>query len=649
MDVQEELEALRRTREQKVREIAEKRRHVEELRRRKAQKDAERNVSTEGMTAIQAQMAIANMKEKALEEEMGRSVDSLIAEILATPADAAARKVSVAQPLEELRRHASEAAARPCAGDRALGFQQELGVVANSFAPQCARIKYERASQTEMTCGEAQKEREEDVEFTSGNILMRMAEGTSDKAKTDVSVKGVASVWKSAGKQKAKLQEEFAAKQLTPEEREKLELSTDFQAFFEKTTLMVERTLGKQTCDLIADLAEDVPPEGDCEREPLRFLDEYAELKWTSRRCATDVRCSPHQRELFLAAYGARANPALSDAEGCLLVWNLAMRGRPELAFTCSSAVLTAQFHRYEPAIFFGGTQAGGVVLWDARAKREPVLRSPASGSRHTHPVQAMQQVGSRNASNLITASSDGRLCRWSTAMLSAPQESIDLKYESSKSRRELAVMSLSFTDGDTNTLYVGAEDGAVCQVHIHGQKSGITEMFEGHEGPVTGVHMHPTTDTQFSLTQSDAMKSLALSASFDWSVKLWDVKQHRHPILSFDCYEDYVCDAKWHPLHPATFAAVDCEGHVDLWNLCESVEAPAMRTENPGQRRLAMSHCDWSGDGRLLVTGDSEGAVSVFAADRSLTEPRGQDIVSFQEKVRQMRPVVPRRQAERH
>lgn len=61
------------------------------------------------------------------------------------------------------------------------------------------------------------------------------------------------------------------------------------------------------------------------------------------------------------------------------------------------------------------------------------------------------------------------------------------------------------------------------------------------------------------------------------------------------------------------------------------------------------MSHCDWSGDGRLLVTGDSEGAVSVFAADRSLTEPRGQDIVSFQEKVRQMRPVVPRRQAERH
>lgn len=67
-----------------------------------------------------------------------------------------------------------------------------------------------------------------------------------------------------------------------------------------------------------------------------------------------------------------------------------------------------------------------------------------------------------------------------------------------------------------------------MCQVHIHGQKSGITEMFEGHEGPVTGVHMHPTTDTQFSLTQSDAMKSLALSASFDWSVKLWDVKQHR-------------------------------------------------------------------------------------------------------------------------
>lgn len=54
--------------------------------------------------------------------------------------------------------------------------------------------------------------------------------------------------------------------------------------------------------------------------------------------------------------------------------------------------------------------------------------------------------------------------------MLSAPQESIDLKYESSKSRRELAVMSLSFTDGDTNTLYVGAEDSASGRCLLQGQ-----------------------------------------------------------------------------------------------------------------------------------------------------------------------------------
>merc|ERR1712039_407184 len=142
-----------------------------------------------------------------------------------------------------------------------------------------------------------------------------------------------------------------------------------------------------------------------------------------------------------MGAYGKRENAALSDPDGCALIWNLAMRTRPELAFTCPSAVLTAHCHRFEPSLFFGGTYAGGVVLWDARAKAGPVLRTPLSGKGHSHPVQAMQQVGTQNATNLVTASNDGRLCVWSLAMLVVPQETLDLKNET-KNRRDLAVMS---------------------------------------------------------------------------------------------------------------------------------------------------------------------------------------------------------------
>jgi len=416
----------------------------------------------------------------------------------------------------------------------------------------------------------------------------------------------------------------------------------DFQSFFQRTSLLVERALGQESWDVADDFfgAEENDASGEASGSCMKHVDDYLEDRWGPGRPVTDVRFSPRREELFLAAYGQRANPSLSDPDGCMLVWNLAMRSRPEIAFSCQSAVLTAHFHRFNPALFFGGTYSGGVVLWDARAKQGPVQRTPLSAKGHSHPVQAMQQVGTQNATNLVTASNDGRLCVWSLAMLVHPQESIDLKNET-KNRRDLAVMTLSFPENETNILYVGAEDGSVCQVHIHGSKVGITESYDGHEGPVSGIDVHPHGDA--SQHGVEATSDLALSCSFDWSVKLWMVKQYPSPVLSIDIFEDYIYDVRWHPTHPAIFASVDGEGHVDLWNLNRDLESPVVRCENPNQKRLALNRCYWSIDGRRLTTGDSEGTLSVYALDKNVAHPRNEDFQQFQERLRGMQPLVPR------
>jgi dynein intermediate chain len=224
--------------------------------------------------------------------------------------------------------------------------------------------------------------------------------------------------------------------------------------------------------------------------------------------------------------------------------------------------------------------------------------------------------------------------------MLNLPQSTIDLKNET-KNRRDLAVMTLSFPENETNTLYMGAEDGSVCQVHIHGSKVGVTEVYDGHEGPVTGVDMHPHQDaTQYGV---DTNFDIALSCSFDWSVKLWLVKQYQSAVLSLDAFEDYVYDAKWHPTNPAVFASVDGEGHVDLWNLNHSTESPKVCMASPHHRQLALNHCHWSLDGRNLVTGDSEGNLAIYSVDKSIAQPRNEDFQTFQEKVRSLQPIVPR------
>ena len=56
--------------------------------------------------------------------------------------------------------------------------------------------------------------------------------------------------------------------------------------------------------------------------------------------------------------------------------------------------------------------------------RRIPVQRSPLSAQAHTHPVYCVNVVGTANAHNLITISSDGKLCSWSLDMLSQPQVS---------------------------------------------------------------------------------------------------------------------------------------------------------------------------------------------------------------------------------
>lgn len=64
----------------------------------------------------------------------------------------------------------------------------------------------------------------------------------------------------------------------------------------------------------------------------------------------------------------------------------------------------------------------------------------------------------------------------------------------------------------------------------------------------------------------------LFLTTSLDWTVCLWSSREHK-PLHIFDDYCEYVYDARWSPVHPAVFAAVDGAGHVDIWNINQDVE----------------------------------------------------------------------------
>lgn len=131
------------------------------------------------------------------------------------------------------------------------------------------------------------------------------------------------------------------------------------------------------------------------------------------------------------------------------------------------------------------------------------------------HPVYCMSVVGTQNAHNLISVSTDGRLCSWSLDMLSQPQEKLELHRQQSK---PVAVTCLAFPHSDVNNFVVGSEEGAAYSACRHGNRAGITDTYEAHQGPVTGISAN-------AVQGGIDFSHLFLTSSIDWTIKLWSLK----------------------------------------------------------------------------------------------------------------------------
>ncbi|KAK9526985.1 hypothetical protein VZT92_015652 [Zoarces viviparus] len=392
-------------------------------------------------------------------------------------------------------------------------------------------------------------------------------------------------------------------RELTEEERQQILHSSEFQSFFDCSIRVMERALAEDGNIFFDYSGRDVEDkEGESgSGSSLSFSRLFYDEHWSKHRVITCLDWSPQYPELLVASYNNNED-APHEPDGVALVWNLKFKkATPEYIFHCQSPVVSVGFAKFHPNLVVGGTYSGQIVLWDNRShRRTPVQRTPLSAAAHTHPVYCVNVVGTQNANNLITVSTDGRMCSWSLDMLSQPQETMELVYNKSK---PVAVTGMAFPTGDVNNYVVGSEEGTVYTASRHGSKAGICEMFEGHQGPVTGVSCHSAVGTvDFS--------HLFITSSFDWTVKLWSTK-HNKPLYSFEDNADYVYDVMWSPVHPAVFAAVDGMGRLDLWNLNNDTEVPTASVTIEGAS--ALNRVRWSSGGKEVAVGDSEGRVWIY------------------------------------
>lgn len=418
--------------------------------------------------------------------------------------------------------------------------------------------------------------------------------------------------------------------ELSDEEKLQIMMKESFKHFFDRATRITERAIySNEPEDIFNDYAG-LPNDLDGEEKrggKLSLNRCFFDEKWCRNRCVTSFDWSEQYPELLLTSYNHNED-APNDPDGVCLVWNMKFKQKtPEYAFHCQSPVMSACFARFHPNLIVGGTYSGQMVLWDNRShKKTPVQRSPLSAAAHTHPIYCIQVVGSQNAHNVITISTDGKLCSWSLDMLSAPQDTLELSQQ--KQSRPAAITCVSFPHSDFNNFITGSEEGSIYAGSRHGTKAGITDIFEGHQGPVTGVHCHPVqSQVDFS--------HLFLSSSVDWTVKLWSVKETK-PLHSFEDNNDYLYDVKWSPTHPALFATADGMGRIDLWNLNHDTELPTASATVEGYP--ALNKITWTPSGNQVIVGDDQGHVWVYDVGDQLACPRGDESVQLMHTLQDLR-----------
>ncbi|WEW58468.1 hypothetical protein PRK78_003936 [Emydomyces testavorans] len=442
----------------------------------------------------------------------------------------------------------------------------------------------------------------------------------------------------------------YPLRMLTSDELNAVTSSGEFLDFVERSSKVIERALDEEY-DVLADYAlggigaedeEDDDYRVGKKRREIKQMAQFWDERWSKKRMITDVSFSPKFPELILASY-TKNSTAPHEPDGLVKVWNQHLHARPEYIFHSTSDILTAKFSPFHPNLIIGGSYSGQVLLWDTRSSRAgggaPVQKTPLSGSGHTHPVYNVAIVGTQNAHNILTASTDGVVCGWTVDMLSQPQEYLELTTPPPSKTEDLAPTTLSFPQSDPTFFLVGTEEGTIYPCHRYdraGAKAGTDHRlsYRGHAAPVMSTAFHPARGPV-------DLGDLMLSSSIDWSVKLWRVRppaatstssgtlssvatmQTVTPILDIT-REDVVYDARWSPNRPGVFALVTGAGTLEVWDLYTETEIPSAwttpRSGRGGVLTKSLNKVAWEErEGRRVATGGLDGVVTVFDVGKGL------------------------------
>lgn len=372
-----------------------------------------------------------------------------------------------------------------------------------------------------------------------------------------------------------------------------------------KAMIIIERMANQNTFDDVAQdykYWEDASDElGDRKSGSLLPLWKFVCEK-EKRKQVTSVCWNPKNTDLFAVGYGSY--DFSKQGPGMIACFTLKNPSNPEFLYLTDSGVMCLDFHPQHPSMIAVGLYDGSVLVYNMQKKTDVQLFKCNNG-KHTDPVWQVcwQKDDLDDNMNFFSVSSDGRVAQWTLLQNELIYtDVIRLKFNESGTElvgEDEPLFSLAggccfdFHKTIDHLFVVGTEEGRIhkCSKTYNSQ---YLLSFDAHQMAVYTVRYNPFHGNVF------------LSASADWTVKLWDHCRDK-PLASFDLNSS-VGDVAWAPYSSTVFAAVTADGKVFVFDLNENKYEAIC--EQQIVRKAKLTHCAFNPFEPILLVGDDKGTV---------------------------------------
>ena len=124
----------------------------------------------------------------------------------------------------------------------------------------------------------------------------------------------------------------------------------------------------------------------------------------------------------------------------------------------------------------------------------------------------------------------------------------------------------------------------------------------------ISGELFRPQRAVQ-QVSWSPFAKNVFISASSDWTIKLWR-EDSEVPVLSMQSGSEHVSDVCWSPKNSTVFATASWNGQLDVWDLSVSTLKPVLSTSASDKK---LSCVLFSQTSPVVVAGGCDGRVGVY------------------------------------